>query len=267
MKEDFYHMDQLERLMETKTFNELTDQEKEFVHMHIVSESEYNDMRNVLLQVKQVLTYEREQVHAPVSLKESLIDKFNDANPSVGMRRPNRQIGRWVYYVAASVLLLLSVWVVYEQWPEKNAPHLALHERENPVNHEIPVAPEHNEVVTMDAEELQLKSKDAELVSGEATHTTVSGMSDLEVTVRDETEFAYREDIDDVTTATNALPDYSTPILEESNKGESEKKSKKLGQGVAPSSNTKSDKDATLSVAEQSADKHLIRQQFIYTDL
>lgn len=128
MKEDFNHIDQLEHLMLSKSFSQLSDDEKEFVLSQVLSESEYNDMRHVLLQVKQAFENERAELHTPIALKESLLDKYKQTHVLNESKNTNRYIGRWVYYAAASVLLIISIVLIRLQWPEKDTPHLAFHE-------------------------------------------------------------------------------------------------------------------------------------------
>lgn len=70
-----YDPEDIEKLMLNKSFDELYDKEKEFVLRHIDSEEEYEQMRQVLLEVKASEDFD-EIIEPPAYMRKQLIEEF-----------------------------------------------------------------------------------------------------------------------------------------------------------------------------------------------
>jgi len=74
-KFSIYDPEDIENLMLNKSFDELYDKEKEFVLRHISSEEEYEQMRQVLLDVKASENMD-ESIEPPAYMRKQLIEEF-----------------------------------------------------------------------------------------------------------------------------------------------------------------------------------------------
>ena len=67
-----YNPQDIEDLLLNKSFDELHSDEKEFVLTHVENETEYKELRNILISVKQIAA-EQESVYVPNRIKEDLM--------------------------------------------------------------------------------------------------------------------------------------------------------------------------------------------------
>lgn len=124
MKEDMFDLENIEKLMLSKSYNKLSKQEKELIHQYINSESEYHDMRETLLNVKKTFQDEKISLRPKPELKESLLKKFEETqNNQSKASTDSKKIVFQSYYkyvgIAASIVLgLFFIFKFYNQ--EKN---------------------------------------------------------------------------------------------------------------------------------------------------
>ncbi len=114
-----YDPEDIEKLMLNKSFDELYDKEKEFVLRHVDSEEEYEQMRQVLLEVKASEDFD-EIVEPPAYMRKQLIEEFEAQkrhNPLIllfqqiqaAFKMPVFQIG----FATVSVFLFVMIFVKF----------------------------------------------------------------------------------------------------------------------------------------------------------
>jgi hypothetical protein len=114
-----YDPEDIEKLMLNKSFHELYDKEKEFVLRHVDSEEEYEQMRQVLLDVKASEDFD-EIVEPPAYMRKQLIEEFESQkrqNPLIllfqqvqaAFKMPVFQIG----FATVSVFLFVVIFVKF----------------------------------------------------------------------------------------------------------------------------------------------------------
>jgi hypothetical protein len=75
-------VEHIERLLQAKTFGELSASEKELVSAHVSGEEEYEAMRNTLLRVKHVFQAEAQALQPDLDLKEQVLLRFAQNKPA-----------------------------------------------------------------------------------------------------------------------------------------------------------------------------------------
>lgn len=75
-------VEHIERLLQAKTFGELSASEKELVLAHVSGEQEYEAMRNTLLRVKHVFQAEAQALQPDLDLKEQVLLRFAQNKPA-----------------------------------------------------------------------------------------------------------------------------------------------------------------------------------------
>lgn len=114
MKEDFKDFETIEHLLLNKRFEELNPAEVKEVSSYFEGASEYNDMRETLIQVKSTLASDKLLIKPNVELKEKLLQKFENTytntKPHSGANvRPFYKNIKFQWAAAASVMLLLTL--------------------------------------------------------------------------------------------------------------------------------------------------------------
>ena len=110
-------IEELEKLMLEKPFSELSEQEKEFALSQLASPVEYDDLRNTLIQIREVFSEDKNQLKMPPSGKDALMTKFRNRNTSPGQVPVIKLYQRkWMWAAAASLLLIVSLIFVNERY-------------------------------------------------------------------------------------------------------------------------------------------------------
>lgn len=78
-----YNPQDIEDLLLNKSFDELHSDEKEFVLTHLENETEYKELRNTLISVKQIAA-EQESVYVPNRIKEDLMKLMENRKKPFG---------------------------------------------------------------------------------------------------------------------------------------------------------------------------------------
>jgi len=135
MNEEIFDLEGLEALLEAKAYGELTEKERALVAQHIASESEYNDLRDTLKNVKKTFHEEKTALRPKVDMKESLLKKFEDVHGKGNTDAPVKKFHIPVFYRYAGVaaMLILGLFLVVNQYnskPKKYDP-LAMQKPEN----------------------------------------------------------------------------------------------------------------------------------------
>jgi hypothetical protein len=105
--------EKIEHLLLHKKYEELSPTEVREVTGYFENASDYNDMRDTLLQVKSTLTADKLLIKPSVELKEKLLQQFdktytNQASPAAKTRPFFKNIG-FQWSVAASVVIIISL--------------------------------------------------------------------------------------------------------------------------------------------------------------
>gem|GEM_PF-6841715 len=138
-----FDLENLETLLMQKSYGELTESERAMISRHIASESEYNDLRETLLNVKKTFTEEKIVLVPSPRKKEALLKKFEavhgkGGNTSATGRSPKKfLISPFYRYAGIAATLILAVALVWNEYRQKPR-------SENPlaVNQDKTVVPE-----------------------------------------------------------------------------------------------------------------------------
>lgn len=110
-------IEELEKLMLEKAFAELSEQEKEFALSQLASPAEYDDLRNTLIQIREVFSEDKTHLKMPPSVKDALMAKFRYRNISPGHPPVIKHYQRkWMWAAAAALLLIVSLIFVNDQY-------------------------------------------------------------------------------------------------------------------------------------------------------
>lgn len=116
MNSEHIPIEALEKLMLEKSFSELSEQEKEFTLSYLASPAEYDDIRNTLLQIRNVFSEDKCNLKMPFAGKEELMEKFRHQR-TLNHQVPSAKIVkyRWMWVAAASLLLIISLIIINHQ--------------------------------------------------------------------------------------------------------------------------------------------------------
>lgn len=107
--------EKIEHLLLSKKFEELSPTEVKEVNGYFESATDYNDMRDTLMQVKSTLAADKLLVKPNVELKEKLLQQFDktytqkSGGGSLGKSRPFYKNVAFQWSAAASVVIIISV--------------------------------------------------------------------------------------------------------------------------------------------------------------
>ncbi len=105
--------EKIEHLLLSKRFEELSPTEVKEVNGYFEGATDYNDMRDTLMQVKSTLAADKLLIKPNVELKEKLLQQFDNTytntNRVIGKTRPFYKHVAFQWSAAASVVLLLSL--------------------------------------------------------------------------------------------------------------------------------------------------------------
>lgn len=122
MKDEIFDLEKIEALMLHKAYDELTDDERRLVDMHISSASEYNDMRETLLNVKKTFDEEKITLRPQVNMKESLLKKFEAVHGTNSSSIPPESqkkkffIPVYMRYAGVAAVLVVGLFMVFTQY-------------------------------------------------------------------------------------------------------------------------------------------------------
>lgn len=105
----------MDELMIHKKFSQLSEEEKKIVLELLGSESEYEDMRKVLIDIKQSLT-EEEEIIPDESIKSSLLQQFKDKHTNtpkiIKLTSRKSILHKPVYQIAAVGLIVIGIGIL-----------------------------------------------------------------------------------------------------------------------------------------------------------
>lgn len=122
MKDEIFDLEKIEALMLHKAYDELTDDERRLVDMHISSASEYNDMRETLLNVKKTFDEEKITLRPQVNMKEALLKKFEAVHGTSSSSIPPESqkkkffIPVYMRYAGVAAVLVVGLFMVFTQY-------------------------------------------------------------------------------------------------------------------------------------------------------
>ena len=110
--------EKIEHLLLSKKFEELNPSEVKEVQGYFENATDYNDMRDTLMQVKSTLAADKLLIKPSVDLKEKLLQQFENTyakneNKKTGKTRPFYKTIAFQWSAAASVVIFLSIGTVY----------------------------------------------------------------------------------------------------------------------------------------------------------
>lgn len=106
--------EKIEHLLLSKRFEELSPTEAKEVTSYFENATDYNDMRDTLMQVKSTLASDKLLIKPNVELKEKLLQKFdntytNHSSTSIGKTKPFYKNIGFQWSAAATIVLLISL--------------------------------------------------------------------------------------------------------------------------------------------------------------
>lgn len=180
MKDDVFDLEGLEELMLRKPYAELSVEERRMVSRHVASESEYNDLRDTLVNVRKTLQEEKIVLRPRVDMKEALLKKFEEVHGQGGGATPmdNRpkkfHIPVFYRYASVAAVLLIAFLVVFNQFSgigPKKTKDLAMQKTHS----ESPVPP--TESTGMTSTELSEPATEDMVMTDETVPVTVTTLS------------------------------------------------------------------------------------------
>src|SRR5687768_9103089 len=111
MMNDF---EKIEHLLLSKKFEELSTSEMKEVQEYFENATDYNDMRDTLMQVKSTLAADKLLIKPSVELKEKLLQQFDKTYPKGGTKtggktRPFYKTLAFQWSAAASVVVIITL--------------------------------------------------------------------------------------------------------------------------------------------------------------
>lgn len=279
-------IEELEKLMLEKAFSELSEQEKEFALSQLASPAEYDDLRNTLIQIREVFSEDKNQLKMPPSGKEALMTKFRNRNASLGKTRVIKLYQRkWMWAAAASLLLIVSLIFVNERYDSlKKNQEIALR-NDQPQSNDIEeqqglIKDERNKISEKNTEEEAVLTEQELTLSGSnANPSAPVTQVALEKTDAAKSEGAYyrAEEQKNITTTSAAETKYAAPTASMANDEEDMEYTETESVQTATKKELKTDKTvkgnsqampaAGKSQGNNEYRKASIRKSFLCTDI